>query len=407
MLQKFDRFLPPAKYPLSASQTPNIANVENLILEKSNTCSDSESDVEPLSDSDEDYIPRESDDTELDDNDDDEDAHDDSMLSLKLSSHHTQNGQKEDADRSEHAQNTFGSQVTSQLCSNENDHLEEISDSEQPLCTIHLSEKDANVKYFDKRPYCMFCGKQQTQIQRHWLSVHSEEREVIEIKQLKDKEVRCKRITKLRNLGNHLHNMEVFREQKGELMVTYRSGCRHQASASDYLPCEHCFGYFLKSELYRHRCKLQDSTVKGRVAANASLLVPPPRGMSSQVFQLLNGMSDDSIVRAARTDSLIVDYAAKLIAKKGMQKKIYIRDKVREVARFLVEMRKQQNLAGAALTECVTPEKFQQCLTAVKALAGFSEQTMTYRTPSLALKIGHALQKLSMIVKRNAIEKKK
>ena len=49
-------------------------------------------------------------------------------------------------------------------------------------------------------------------------------------------------------------------------------------------------------------------------------------------------------------------------------------------------------------------DKFKQCIVAIKAVAGFQEQTMTYTTPSLALKIGHALQELAKIVKRRATE---
>jgi len=43
-------------------------------------------------------------------------------------------------------------------------------------------------------------------------------------------------------------------------------------------------------------------------------------------------------------------------------------------------------------------------VSAVKVLTGFDENTASYRTPSLALKIGHALKKIAKIVKRRAIE---
>ena len=399
-------------------------NFNQFLPSKEHTSADPECDSEPeqTSDSDEDFVPHSSDDITSDDSLSSQNS-DDSLSSQNRV------GLKKEVSSLKHTRKSLDSVARQDLCGevenrdvgddddvdddNDNDddrdnddNNNNVDDHSQPSNAIHVSRKDCTVSYFDKRPYCMFCGKQQTQIQRHWLAVHSEEHEVVQIGQLKDRNERCKHITRLRNLGNHLHNMEVVREQKGELMVTYRAGRRHRASALDYVPCEHCFAYLMKSELHRHRCRLQNMKVKGRVAANASLLLPPPHGTSTQVFELLNGMSNDTIVKAARTDSLIIDYAAKLLARKGMTKKAYVRDKVREVARFLLQMRQQSDMRNISLTDCIKPERFKQCVVAVKALAGFNVETMAYTRPSLALKIGHALQKLATIVKRNAIEQK-
>ena len=267
--------------------------------------------------------------------------------------------------------------------------------------TITVSSSN-NTVYFDKKPYCFYCGTEQSQIQRHWQTKHGNEREVIELATLKDKTERCKRICKLRNMGNHLHNIEVLQRQEGELLVTYRS--RNAASASDYVPCEFCYKYLKKSELYRHKCNFERP--KGRVASKASLLLPPPPGTSVQVQEVLSGLRDGVIKVVARNDNLIVDYVAKFIARKGMKKIAYIRDKVREVTRFLLEIRKLDGMSNTNLTDVIVPEQFKLCITAVKSLAGFDVKTMTYLTPSLALKIGHALQKLAKLVKRNAIQLK-
>ena len=260
-----------------------------------------------------------------------------------------------------------------------------------------------SAEYFDKKPYCFFCGEAQTQIQRHWMAKHKDEQEVIKLAALKDKSERVRFITILRNKGNHLHNCEVIRAGKGDLLVTYRP--KSGANADDYRPCESCWCYLRKTELYRHRCTIPGAK-KGRVAANAYLLLPAPDGTSEKVHQLLSGMLDGSVKLVAKTDSLIVDYTSKFIMRKGMQKKAYIRDKVRELARFLITVRKQDDMTDATLDDCISTSNFRKCIKAVNELAGFDENSATYGTPTLALKLGQALAKVAQIVKRNAIEMK-
>ena len=94
-----------------------------------------------------------------------------------------------------------------------------------------------------------------------------------------------------------------------------------------------------------------------------------------------------------KNDNLIVEYARKLIQSKGMQKKAYIKDKVREVTRFLIQVRKSSGPGkeNLCMKDCINPTYFSLCLSAVKELTGFDEGTASYRVPSLALKISHAL----------------
>lgn len=98
--------------------------------------------------------------------------------------------------------------------------------------------------------------------------------------------------------------------------------------------------------------------------------------------------------------STILEYCRKLIQSKGTQKRGYIKDKVREIARFLIQAIGVNTLC---LNDCINPEQFTVRVSAVKVLTGFDENTASYRTPSLALKIGHAL-KIAKIVTQRAIE---
>ena len=115
-------------------------------------------------------------------------------------------------------------------------------------------------------------------------------------------------------------------------------------------------------------------------------------------------MIDGTVKLTAKADPLIVQYTAKLIDRKGMEKRAHIRDKVRELARFLLEMRKQPELKSITMEECIHPIHFRNCVVAVKSLAGFNEETAVYVKPSVALKLGRALSKLTKLVKITALE---
>lgn len=254
---------------------------------------------------------------------------------------------------------------------------------------------------YTKRPYCYYCGVQHSQVQRHWFSKHGSEKYVIEIDKCKDKVKRRQLIGRLRNLGNHLHNVDVLSKDCGELMVTHRK--HSHCKAKDYVPCDRCFSYVMKKELWRHKCAF-GKTENGRLSHKAQLLLPAPNGLSASVFELINSMKDDDIKFLAKSDQLIMDYAKKVVESNGMRRHSYIRDKIREVIRFLMQFRKQTRMENSWLKDCIAPQNFNICLTAVKQLAGFEEQTASYKTPLLALKIGHALKKLAKLMKRQAIE---
>jgi hypothetical protein len=149
-------------------------------------------------------------------------------------------------------------------------------------------------------------------IYRHWMTKHKEEHDVVEIMLTNDKNLKIARITGLRNLANHMHNMKVLRERRGELIVKYRSN-KAGVTADDYLPCEYCFDYLLKSDVHWHKCQLQAAKRRGRVAMNSTMMVPPPEGVSNSVHDVINGMQDGGTELIAKTDGLVKDYAVLML----------------------------------------------------------------------------------------------
>jgi len=186
--------------------------------------------------------------------------------------------------------------------------------------------------------------------------------------------------------------------------VTHRKS-KDDVKAADYVPCEQCYAYVLKRELWRHKCAFGKAH-KGRVAISAQMLLPAPSTVMPEVHELISSMREDDVRFLAKCDELIMEYTKKLIHDKGMKKKYYIRDKVREIARFLKQVRKLDGMETTWMRDLISPQHFSTCLSAVKQLAGFDKETASYKTPSLALKVGHALKKLAKIRKRQEIEKR-
>lgn len=73
-----------------------------------------------------------------------------------------------------------------------------------------------------------------------------------------------------------------------------------------------------------------------------------------------------------------------------------MRQKLREVGRLLLCLRTE--FSNQNLEEAVKPAHFQRVAQAVKKAAGFDEEKQVYGTPSLALKLGHTLNKICDII---------
>jgi hypothetical protein len=54
---------------------------------------------------------------------------------------------------------------------------------------------------------------------------------------------------KLRNMGSYMHNQRVTKQGSGDISVVYRPSSAVTTKGSDYLPCQHCFGYFRRPQL--------------------------------------------------------------------------------------------------------------------------------------------------------------
>lgn len=116
------------------------------------------------------------------------------------------------------------------------------------------------------------------------------------------------------------------------------------------------------------------------------------------LMKVLSQMNDDEIPRVVRNDFGLLQFAQSLNNRYGFNKTKheYIRQKVCELA-----LRKK--CPSFTLEDAMKPANFMNVIDAVKDAAGFNQDTHSYQTPSLALKIGHSLLKVSEILHCRAL----
>ncbi|XP_026035994.1 uncharacterized protein LOC113029369 isoform X4 [Astatotilapia calliptera] len=291
-------------------------------------------------------------------------------------------------------------QKTKDACSEKS--TVDISQNESPTKSTKLIKSTVN--------FCFVCGKPQTKFARHLETHVNENAEVAQVLQLpkssKDRKVHLER---LRNLGNFKHNSAVKTTGSGCLKVK-RISKKSSSSAETYEYCLYCKGMISRKEVSRHmkRCALRpennaEEKLKDRVFGIASTQSTMSQPISSELYSVLGKMHKDDVSSAIRNDHYIMQLAQSLFNKHGSDrsKHEYIRQKVRELGRLLVTLRHTTRIHN--MEEAIKPANFFILTNAVKRVSGFDTETSTFKAPSLALKLGHSLRKISDIIMCRAL----
>jgi hypothetical protein len=250
-------------------------------------------------------------------------------------------------------------------------------------------------RVWDKKKYCLYCDQPYPKLARHLCQKHSTEIEVAAASalKLKSKERRAA-FQHLSNKGNFAHNKQVLTEGRGNVIVVRRPEAGATANCSSYVPCQHCFGFFYKEDLWRHskQCKAKSKSVisqtgrKQHQRAASALL--PTSVTTTKVFKenILDKLSADAVSMAVRNDKDIVKFGTKLFTKvaRDVHQYSYVRQKVRELGRFLIQVRKK---GYGSLRDCIKPSTFPDVVTAVQETCIYDEATFTYKNPSLAIRL--------------------
>lgn len=113
---------------------------------------------------------------------------------------------------------------------------------------------------WDKKHYCVFCRRPQVKIARHLLRKHADQQEVAAASMLPTgSKQRHLLLEHLRCRGNYLHNIEVIRQGKGEI-IPWRQPTE-EVDARNYLPCPLCLGFFFRADLWKHQASCRKKMI--------------------------------------------------------------------------------------------------------------------------------------------------
>ncbi|XP_046691727.1 uncharacterized protein LOC124376601 isoform X2 [Silurus meridionalis] len=273
-----------------------------------------------------------------------------------------------------------------------------------------VSKATNKTRVYDKKQYCLFCSKPLSKMARHLEQVHSTESEVAKALTFpKGSKERKNLLDHLRNRGNFAHNAEVLQCGKGEL-VPYKKP-RQDSDSIKFVHCCNCQGLFAKKFLWCHmkRCKMSKNYPsnpkpgKNRLLSQSAYMGPVPPGTSAGLWKLFSNMTHDKVVLAIKTDLYIRRLGEYFYNRVGsdVSKHEYIRQKMREIGRLLISAREVTPLCK--IEDFVDPANFMHVITAVKKACGYDEEKCTFQRPSLALKLGHSLQKIASLVSFQAM----
>ncbi|XP_073722740.1 uncharacterized protein [Misgurnus anguillicaudatus] len=265
------------------------------------------------------------------------------------------------------------------------------------ICTRREDKKRA----WDKRHYCLYCGKSQLKISRHLERKHMDVKDVAYAFSFSlGSKQRKSLLEQLRNKGDFKHNSKVLEKGRGQI-VTWKQPS-DKASVKDYLPCPYCFGMFKRKDLWRHQssCRTRKSCVtdektknrRSRIQSRAASLLPIAAS-SDGCQSIINQMRQDDVSFHIRSDSLICNYGESLYAKHGRVKSRhqYIAQRMRELGRFMLVAKDMDKTVNYLEDLCV-PSKYQLVVSVAKCLTQFSPGKNEFGKPSTAVKIGFCLK---------------
>eukprot|EP00112_Aurelia_sp_Birch-Aquarium-sp1_P004128 Seg1469.8 transcript_id=Seg1469.8/GoldUCD/mRNA.D3Y31 product="hypothetical protein" protein_id=Seg1469.8/GoldUCD/D3Y31 len=302
--------------------------------------------------------------------------------------------------------------------------------SEIKVTIPRMQRNDHGGRIYDKAHSCLFCGKVYLKIARHLRNVHSSESDVAKILAINEKSKEGRKRQKLeydrlRLKGNFYHNLEVLK-CGGELKVCRRPGERDHIDFKQFVPCTHCLGFVQKHELWRHvsQCPFNEKHSKDsemihrKLQYESQLLLYGSQEKNNQdattnAFQdkVISIMRVDEISLTCKTDDLILAAGKSLFEKGGSAKATYISEKMRSLARLLIELRKISGEESATLTDAISPAKFDLVIIATRNLCSHivdarNDHLPSFHRPSLALQLGHNLRRSAAILRGIALRKR-
>lgn len=269
------------------------------------------------------------------------------------------------------------------------------------------STVDDEKKESRKKHFCLYCKLAFTQLAKHLEKKHAEETDVAHaIHFPKGSKVRQTLIDQICSKGDYEHNCKFLKSGDGEIF-TKKQIKNTSISVRDFLPCQHCFAFYRKTDLWRHErsCKARkgdqkssESTTSSRVHTAASQLLPMSEFLSGGCEEIIHIMHQDDISRHIRNDPLICKYGNALSVKYDHDKSqfAYIAQKMRELGRFVLAVNELDRNVKY-LHEVCLPSRFELAVEGAKKVSGFDPSSSKFKTFSLVSKVGYSLKRAAEI----------
>lgn len=270
-----------------------------------------------------------------------------------------------------------------------------------------LDKDDIEIKEPGKKHFCLYCKGSFAQIEKHLEKRHAEETAVVHaIHFPKGSKVRQSMLDQIRDKGDYEHNCQVVRGGEREVAVKKQEK-NPNISVRDFLPCQHCFAFYRKTDLWRHEqsCKVrkadQKSPERTEKTANNQLvskLYPMSEFLTKGCEEIIGIMHQDDISKHIRSDPLICRFGNVLSAKYENDKSqfAYIAQKMRELGRFVLAVNELDSSVKYLHEVCV-PSRFELAVEGAKKVSGFDPSSSKFKTASLVTKVGYSLKRAAEI----------
>lgn len=127
------------------------------------------------------------------------------------------------------------------------------------------------------------------------------------------------------------------------------------------------------------------------------------------VSDVLQTMYNDQVSPTVKSDPLLLLLGKTQYSKLGSTRAGQVREKLRILGKLKLILRQITQQTSANIGDFITPQKFANCVTAVKSLASVSDKpslsgTKTFDKPSMVLKAGQLLKKVAGLKTGHAIQ---
>ncbi len=210
------------------------------------------------------------------------------------------------------------------------------------------------------------------------------------------------------------HNVKVMHTGKGFFLPAKAQPSSKTYCYSDFVPCNSCKGFFVKSDLRRHRCKFAEYE-KPSVKAGQKLLKKEVWKLnetkaSAAARSMLAKFKDDNITGAIKNDPVILDMLT-LKGHRSLTREKWAgnqRYQVRLLGRFIIEARKLipgaetlENILHAHHFEAIA-DAVENCRRSTNHIDG-NETEETHQS-SVPLALGKAIKKAAAQLKSMALK---